>query len=485
MIYEILNLPYNRIRRLLVQKEITPIDILRTFLKRAYKVNLLYNSYREIIEQSSFFQAILSQKRIINNRPLKLDSMIISVKDNICTRGISTTSCSKILKKFIPSYDSIIVKILLRNGVIILGKTNMDEFAIGAMSINSYFGSVVNPFHSSNLLKDLIIGGSSGGSACSVVYDSCVLALASDTGGSIRLPSSFSCLIGFKPTYGRISRNGIISFSNSLDQVGMLGKDLIDMSFVSECIVCNDLKDIKCKNILSYNYINNFKKSSNGFRIAIFTKYQKNYIHHEQTLFLVKLKKFLKISNCSCSEVFFPFTNYVLGVYYITTSLESASNFFFYDGIKYGANIKREDDFFKIILNKIRSESLGVEIKKRLFLGASLLSEKKFTNIYKKSLSIKKLITDFFQNVFLQFDIIITTSAFQLPFCYKKNKSLNKFCDNDVFNVIFNLVGLPCVFLPIASDKNNLPLGLQIVSNYYCEHKLFQFTQIIKQQLFS
>ena len=479
MSQELISLPYYKVQKLLVDKDISAVELIQSYIEIAKEANVKYNAYREITEEYALNQAKESQKRLDNGQAMKIEVMPIGVKDNYCTKGVLTTACSKMLENFVPPYESTVTSKLFANGGIMIGKTNMDEFAMGSSNTNSYFGDVINPYKANDSDKNLVAGGSSGGSAAAVAANTCLGALGSDTGGSVRLPAAFTGTVGIKPTYGRCSRYGIIAFASSLDQAGVFANNITDAALILESISGFDENDSTSKDKALPNLIDSIGKSIKGMKVGIPKEYQKDNINPEIKSYLEKAKKWFLDAGAELVNISLPHTDYALATYYIITSAEASSNLARYDGVRYGVRIEKEGDNFQDMIKRTRGECFGEEVKRRIISGTYVLSASHFGDYYQKAQKIRRLIANDFINAFEKVDVILTPTSSNPAFAIGEKTNPIDMYNNDLFTVPASLAGLPCMSIPVGFSKNKLPLGLQLISKSYDEENLFRFANIM------
>jgi len=406
----------------------------------------------------------------------KLTSIPVSIKDNICTEGFNTECCSKILTGFKPPYDATVVKKLKAAGAIILPmKTNMDEFAFGSSTENSAFGPTRNPWN-----LDCVPGGSSGGSAAVIAADEAILALGSDTGGSIRQPASFCGVVGLKPTYGRVSRYGLIAFASSLDQIGPLTKDVEDNTLLLNVISGHDPLDSTSLDLPVPDYTKALGKDIKGLKIAIPREYFISGIDPEVKTCIEEAIKQLKQLGAVVKEVSLPHTKYAVPVYYIIATAEASSNLARFDAVQYGLRVKAANliDTYK----KTRDQGFGDEAKRRIILGTFALSHGYYDAYYSRALKVRTLIKNDFDDVFKVFDCIVAptapTTAFKIG--EKANDPLQMYL-SDIFTISANLAGIPAISIPCGFTKKELPVGLQIFAKPFGEETIFQVSYAYEQ----
>ncbi len=407
------------------------------------------------------------QKFLKNENVGILEGIPIGMKDLFCTNGVRTTAGSKILENFIPFYESTVSQNLWDNGAIMLGKTNMDEFAMGSANTTSYFGNVINPV-SKNKNEALVPGGSSGGSAAAVASNQCFAATGSDTGGSIRQPASFCGLVGLKPTYGRCSRFGMVAFASSLDQAGPITKTVSDAALMLQAMSSYDKKDSTSskKNIPDFTSYKNFDLK--GKKIGLPKEYLLEGLNQEIKDKSDECIKIFKDSGLEMVDISLPHTKYALPTYYIIAPAEASANLARYDGVRYGLREKSEnlDDLYQIT----RASGFGDEVKRRLIIGTYVLSAGYYDAYYLKALKVRQLIADDFKKAFEKCDLIFTptTPNVAFPIGEKQSDPLEMYL-NDVLTVPASLAGLPAISVPAGKNKNELPIGMQIIGKPFEE----------------
>lgn len=449
--------------------EITIPQVIQAQLEAIFKREEKYHCYIQVMEEEAMKQAELVQKEIKQgkyaNSPLV--GVPIAVKDNICTKGIKTTCGSKMLSEFIPPYEATVIEKIKAAGMILIGKTNMDEFAMGSTTETSYFGVTKNPWNIEH-----VPGGSSGGSAAAVAAEETVLALGSDTGGSIRQPSAFCGVIGLKPTYGRVSRYGLIAYASSFDQIGPIARNVSDCAALFDVILGEDKKDSTYISI--QNETKNISTDSiKGMKIGILKGYLDSDLDNEVKQSILDAIQVFKEKGASFSEFELEAIPYAIPAYYVIASAEASSNLSRYDGVKYGY---RSADFegLEELYCHTRSEGFGDEAKRRIMIGSFVLSSGYYDAYYKKALKVKALIKQSFDKAFEQFDLILTpTAPTTAP---KLGESLIdplKMYLGDSYTVSVNLAGLPAIAIPCGNDSKGLPIGLQLIGKPFEEKTLF------------
>ena len=420
-------------------------------------------------DEDKIYEQVKEIEKLPNEKRLK--GIPIAVKDLFCTKNMPTTAASKILENFNPTYESFVTQKLIDQGSIFVGKTNLDEFAMGSATNTSYFGNTINPLSEKN--KPLAPGGSSGGSAAAVAADLCLGATGTDTGGSIRQPASFCGVVGVKPTYGLCSRWGIAAFASSLDQAGVFSKNVKDASILLEEIVGHDTRDSTSAKIRSSNFSNNLNDSMEGKIIGIPKEYTVDGISDEINEMWEKAIKYIEQKGAKIKYISLPHTKYALPAYYIIAPAEASSNLARYDGVKYGfraEDAQNLDEMYELT----RSEGFGKEVKRRILIGTYVLSAGYYDAYYLKAQKVRKLISNDFVEAFSNCDLILTpttpNSAFPLN---EKQDDPIKMYLNDVFTVPASLAGIPGISIPYGNDKNGLPLGIQLLGRHFNEQEIF------------
>ena len=432
-------------------------------------------------------QAKASDARIANGTARDLEGIPLAFKDLFCTKNIRTTSASKMLENFIPTYESTVTQKLLDAGAVCLGKLNMDEFAMGSANTTSYFGQAINPYKKNGSDEDLVPGGSSGGSAAAVAADLCLGATGSDTGGSIRQPASFTNTVGIKPTYGRCSRYGMVAFASSLDQAGIFAKNIYDAALLQRVICGFDSKDSTSidKEVPQFEQLLN--SDIKGKKIGIPKEYNIDGTPAEITQLWEDGKKLLEKHGAEIVEISLPHTEYAPAVYYIISSAECSSNLSRFDGVRFGHRTKEEDLSLDEMYTKSRAEGFGEEVKRRILTGTYVLSAGYFDAYYIKAQKIRNLILQDFKKAFETVDAILTPVTPSAAFSVKESKELGKTDPvkmylNDVFTIPASLAGLPGISVPAGFNKDGLPLGLQIITKHFDEETMFNVALKIEEE---
>lgn len=462
----------------LKSKQFSATEVAKAYIK-SMEDNRRYNAYVLETPDVALEQAKISEAKYQNGTQGALEGIPLGIKDLFCTKGIRTTACSHILEGFVPQYESTVTSKLLEAGACVLGKLNMDEFAMGGSNETSYFGPVVNPWSKD---KDLVAGGSSGGSAAAVAANMCAAATGTDTGGSIRQPSAFCGVTGIKPTYGRCSRYGIIAFASSLDQAGPIAKDVRDAAILLKAMSGYDAKDSTSANVSVPDFEAFLNQDIRGLKIGIPAEYRPDGLNEEIAAYWDKGVEMLKERGAEIVDISLPHAKYALAAYYIIAPAEASSNLARYDGIRYGLRVPGQhlDDLY---INT-RTEGFGAEVKRRIMIGTYVLSAGYYDAYYLKAQKIRQLIRQDFVKAFEKCDAILTptapTAAFPIGDKSMLENPINMYL-NDVFTVSVNLAGLPGLSLPIGLSKAGLPLGLQVIGKAFDEATIFKVASALEK----
>lgn len=433
------------------------------------------NAFLEVFESSALAQALVIDEKIKAGTEGKLAGVIVGLKDNICYKGHKVSASSKILEGFESLYSATVVERLIAEDAIIIGRLNCDEFAMGSSNENSAFGNVLNPLNNS-----CVPGGSSGGAAAAVAAGLCHVSLGSDTGGSIRQPASFTGTVGLKPTYGRVSRYGLIAYASSFDQIGPITKTVQDAALVLEVISGKDKHDNTCSSekVESYSsQINEIKK----YKIAYIKEcVEAEGIDSEVKQIILNQIETLKSLGHSVEAISFPYLDYLVPTYYVLTTAEASSNLSRFSGIHYGHRTQITSDL-ENTYKKSRSEGFGKEVKRRIMLGTFVLSSGYYDAYYSKGQKVRRIIHEKTKDIFKTFDFILTPSTPGTAFEFGKNSADPiKMYLEDIFTVQANIAGIPAISVPCGNHSNGLPVGLQLMCNYFEESKLLNLASKIK-----
>lgn len=462
---------------MLKDKEITSVELTQSVLDRIDEIDGKVGGYITVVAESAMEQAKAADAKIASGEEVAdLCGIPASVKDNICTKGIATTCASKMLENFVPPYDAFVSDRIKQAGGVIIGKTNMDEFAMGASNETSYFGSARNPYNT-----DKIPGGSSGGSAAVVAADEAIFALGSDTGGSIRQPASFCSIVGLKPTYGLVSRYGLVAFASSLDQIGPMTKDVTDCAIVLNAIAGHDSMDSTSANIKLPDYKKALVSDVKGLKIGVPTEYLGDGISEDvKKAILAAVKKYEEMG--ATVEYFnLPMTDYAVSAYYIISSAEASSNLARFDGIKYGHRAASFEDLNDLYAAS-RSEGFGSEVKRRIMLGTYVLSSGYYDAYYKKAQQVRTLIKNSFDRAFEKYDVILSPTTTETAFDIGgKIEDPVQMYLNDIYTVSVNIAGLPAIVVPGGFDKGGMPIGVQLIGKPFDESTLIRSAYTFEQ----
>lgn len=463
------------LRRLLDKEEITPTDILDDIYRQIDRYEDKVRSYITITKDHSYKMAENAEQEIRAGRISHLTGIAFAIKDNICTKGILTTCASKMLYNFIPPYESTVTEKLREQKYVLVGKTNLDEFAMGSSTENSGFHTTKNPWN-----LQCVPGGSSGGSAAAVAADECIAALGSDTGGSIRQPAALCGVVGLKPTYGLVSRYGLIAFASSLDQIGPITKDVTDSAIILGVIAGKDPSDSTSAPVKIPDYLGALGKDIKGLKIGIPKEYFIEGMDKEVNDLVRDAIKKLESLGAVPVEVSLPHTPHAVAAYYIIATSEASSNLSRYDGVKYGFRAGGKD-LLEMYMNT-RAQGFGEEVKRRIMLGTYALSAGYYDAYYKKAQQVRTLIKQDFERAFEKIDAIVTptspTTAFKIG--EKTTDPLQMYL-TDIFTISVNLAGVPAVSIPCGFTQDNLPVGLQIIGKNFDEETILKTAYAYEQ----
>jgi len=468
-------LDYSATRPLLERGELTAEEATQFYLRRIDDGKAL-NAFISVFPEAALAQARDVDQRLRQGRAGKLAGMVIAVKDNIALRGRPVTCGSRILETYISPYDATVVQRLRAEDAIFIGKTNMDEFAMGSSTENSYFGPARNPYD-----PERVPGGSSGGSAVAVAAALVPTALGSDTGGSIRQPAALCGVVGLKPTYGRVSRFGLVAFASSLDQIGPITRSVADCALLLEVISGHDPRDSTSANVPVPEYRPYLNGQIKGLRVGLPREYFAEGLNPEVRDGITKAVQELQGAGATLEDISLPHTDYAIATYYIVATAEASSNLARYDGARYGYRAP-EAKTLEEMYTKSRSQGFGTEVKRRIMLGTFVLSAGYYEAYYGKALKVRTLIKRDFDRAFEKCDVLITptspTTAFKLG--EKIEDPLTMYL-SDIYTVSVNLAGLPGISVPCGVDSKGLPIGLQIVAKPFDEGKVLQVASFLEK----
>ncbi len=467
---DVTSLSLRDMRRMLDNKEISAKELTSEYIDRIKKYDGKIESYITVCEEKALNDAENAQKKIDSNEASQLCGIPIAIKDNICTEGVRTTASSKMLGNFIPPYNATVMEKLNEHNIVMLGKTSLDEFAMGGSTQTSAFAKTKNPFDVSR-----VPGGSSGGSAACVSASLCAASLGSDTGGSIRQPASFCGVTGLKPTYGRVSRYGLIAFASSLDQIGPVAKNAHDCGIILNAIAGYDRHDGTVSKNPVTDVTAKIGQSLKGIKVAVPKEFYAEGIDSEVRDTVLKAVDFYKSQGAEIIECSMPSLKYAVSAYYLISSAEASSNLSRYDGIKYGHRSEIGENFNELISNS-RSEGFGDEVKRRILLGNYALSSGYYDAYYGKALALKQKISAEYADIFEKCDVIVTPTAPSVAYGINENISDPvKMYQADICTVTANIASLPAISTTCGYSKDNgMPIGMSIIGRKFDEASIIQ-----------
>ena len=474
---ELYSLTLHEVAEKIRNKEVTIKEVLDSVYSRIDNKEKSVDAYLSFCKDAAYKRAEELQSKLENGENIGfLGGVPIAIKDNICIKNVKATCASKMLENFVSPYDASVIKRLNDEGAIIIGKTNMDEFAMGSSTATSYFKKTKNPWD-----LERVPGGSSGGSAAAVSSDMAFASLGSDTGGSIRQPASFCSVVGMKPTYGLVSRFGLIAFASSLDQIGPFTKDVEDMAIMLNAIVGHDKMDTTSVNLEKKDYTKFLDKDVSNMVIGIPTDVINGLKNEEVIKAYMDAIEVYKQMGAKTKEISLEYMKYSLATYYIIATAEASSNLGRYDGIKYGYRTEKYSDLLDIYKNS-RTEGFGEEVKRRIMLGTYVLSSGYYDAYYKKAQKVRTLIINDFRKAFENVDVIAMPTAPNTAFKFgeKVSSPVDMYME-DILTVPVNIAGLPGISIPAGFDSNGLPIGLQLISNAFEEEKIIHAAYAFEQ----
>ena len=475
----ITELTVHDLQQKLKSKELTIAEILESYCNRINEKEPEVEAFVTTYLEEAKAEAQKIQEKIDNGEDLgEYAGIPIGIKDNLCMKGTKTTCSSKMLENFVSPYDATVIEKLKDENIISLGKLNMDEFAMGSSTESSYFKKTKNPW---NLNK--VPGGSSGGSAAAVAANMVPWALGSDTGGSIRQPASLCGVVGLKPTYGLVSRFGLIAFASSLDQIGPITKDVRDSAMLLSLIAGHDEKDTTSEEIEKKDYTKALKNDVKGLKIGVPKEFFGEGINEEVKKELTKAIETYKELGAEVEEFSLDVAKYALATYYIIACAEASSNLGRFDGIRYGYRTPEYSNL-KEIYKKSRSEGFGEEVKRRIILGTYVLSSGYYDAYYKKAQQVRTLVSNEFSKAFEKYDVILTPTSPVTAFNIgeKSNNPLEMYLA-DICTVSVNIAGVPAISIPCGVDSNGLPIGMQLIGNKFEEEKILNAAYTFEQKV--
>ncbi|GGB67059.1 Asp-tRNA(Asn)/Glu-tRNA(Gln) amidotransferase subunit GatA [Fictibacillus barbaricus] len=472
----ILDKKISELHQLLHTKELSVTDIVDATFDRIHQVDGKVRAFLTLNEEFSRIKAKQLDEKLVSgaDRGL-LFGMPIGIKDNIVTKGIRTTCASRILENFEPIYDATVVERLNNADTITIGKLNMDEFAMGSSNENSGFHPTHNPWDLS-----CVPGGSSGASAASVSAGEVLFSLGSDTGGSIRQPAAFCGVVGLKPTYGLVSRYGLVAFASSLDQIGPITRTVEDNAYLLQAIAGNDPMDSTSAKVDIPDYLASFTGDVNGLKIAVPKEYLGEGVQPDVKERVMEALKVLEGLGATWEEVSLPHSRYALATYYLLSSSEASANLSRFDGVRYGLRSDNSDNLIEMY-KQSRSEGFGEEVKRRIMLGTFALSSGYYDAYYKKAQKVRTLIKEDFTNIFEKYDVIIGPTAPSASFkCGSMTKDPLTMYMNDILTIPVNLAGVPAISVPCGLS-DGLPIGLQIIGKHFDESTIYRVAHAFEQ----
>ncbi len=480
---ELIRLSLAAARKGLEEREISARELTDAYLAAIEAANPQLNAYVVVTPEQARDMAQASDERLVKGEGGPLEGIPLGIKDLFATKGVHTQAASHVLDSFKPNYESTVTSNLWRDGAVMLGKLNMDEFAMGSSNETSYYGPVISPWRAQGSNQDLVPGGSSGGSAAAVSAWLCAGATATDTGGSIRQPAAFTGTVGIKPTYGRCSRWGVVAFASSLDQAGPIARTVEDAALLMRSMSGFDPKDSTSADLPVPDFAAAVERGVRGLTIGVPAEYRMDGMPEEIELLWQQGLEWLKAEGASIKHISLPHTKYALPAYYIVAPAEASSNLARYDGVKYGLRVTGRDITDQYELS--RAEGFGREVKRRIMIGTYVLSAGYFDAYYVKAQEVRTLIKRDFEQVFNEgVDAILTpatpSSAFGVGDQDMKADPVKMYL-NDVFTVTVNMAGLPGIAVPAGKDAKGLPLGLQMIGRPFDEETLFAAGRVIER----
>jgi aspartyl-tRNA(Asn)/glutamyl-tRNA(Gln) amidotransferase subunit A len=476
---ELIQTSFKQLNDAIRNKKVSAVEVTKYFMARAEKLNPQLNAYIAFNPAALEDAAAIDSKIQKNEEVGPLAGVTFGIKDLLCTRNLRTTAGSKILSNFIPPYDATVVAKLKNAGAIVLGKMNLDEFAMGSSNETSFYGTCKNPWN-----PEYVPGGSSGGSAAAQAARLAMGTIGTDTGGSIRQPSNFCGIVGIKPTYGRVSRYGIVAYASSLDQAGPMVSSVEDAAITLEVICGHDPKDATTSQQAVPQFSKNLNGNMKGVRVGLLKEYQSGEIHPDTQQTYQHAISELKKAGAEVIEVSVPLTELAVPMYYLIAASEASSNLARYDGVKYGYRSEFKDlaslsleDFY----SQTRGEGFGKEVKRRIMLGTYCLSSGYYDAYYNKACQVRRLLREQYLDVFKKCDVLLspvtTTPAFKIG---EKSSDPLKMYLNDIFTTSTNLAGLPGMSVPFGLSKDGLPIGVQLTATHFNEQAILNVASALE-----
>ena len=466
----------------LKKKEITSVELTKAHIEQVEKTERLNNFVTKTFDQA-LKEAKLSDENIAAGKERKLEGIPMGIKDLFCTEGVRTTSCSKMLENFISPYESSVTANIKAQGIVSLGKMNMDDSAMGSLNDTSYFGQAINPWKAENDDSDRVPGGSSGGSASVVASFGAMAALGSDTGGSVRQPASFTGTVGVKPTYGRCSRYGMIAFASSLDQAGLFTRSVKDSAIILENMMGFDPKDSTSLDLPVPELVSAAYQSVKGMKIGVpMDLMEMEGVSDELRAIWNESIEKLKSEGMEVVNIKLPYMKYGLPAYYVIAPSEASSNLSRYDGVRYTHRVEKDNMSLDEMYELTRSEGFGTEVQRRIMIGTALLSSGFYDAYYSKAQKVRRLIFNDFASSFEQVDAILlpTSPTAALKVGQKFTNPVDVYM-NDIFTIPASMAGLPCISVPAAMTKEGLPIGMQLITKTCDEYGLIRVAAALER----
>ena len=473
---ELKDMKLRDMRKALDSKDISAKELAESYLDRIKKYDGEIKSYITVTEELAYEQAEKAQEIIDKGEAKALTGIPVAIKDNICTQGVRTTCASRILENFIPPYDATVMEKLNSQNIVMLGKTSMDEFAMGGSTQTSAFAKTVNPYN-----KGCVPGGSSGGSAAAVSARLAPVALGTDTGGSIRQPASFCGITGIKPTYSRVSRFGLVAFASSLDQIGTMALSAEDCGILLNAICGFDMHDGTSSREAVPDFTAKIGENMKGVKIALPKEYFAEGIDDEVRKCVLAAAEQYRAMGAELIECSMPSLKYAVSCYYLLACAEAASNLSRYDGIKYGHRTERQCDSYEELIVRSRSEGFGDEVKRRILLGNYCLSSGYYDAYYRKALALRQLVRKEYNDIFEKCDMILTPTAPTVAYSPEKTADPVSMYQADICTVTVNIAGLPAISTTCGYDKNGMPIGMSLIGKKFAEQDIIKAASAFEQ----
>lgn len=466
----------SKLRQMLDEKKISSVELTEQYLDKIKANNDKFGAYITVCPDEAIAMAKSADEKIAKGEATLLTGIPMAIKDNICTKGIKTTCGSKMLESYIPPYNATVMEKLIKDGAVTLGKTSMDEFAMGGSSQTCYYNKPKNPFDT-----DRVPGGSSGGSAVAVSSGMAPVSLGSDTGGSIRQPAAFCGITGMKPTYGSVSRFGLVAFGSSLDQIGPFANSAVDCGIILNAISGRDIHDHTSRDKkIDFNAL--VGKDIKGMKIGIPKEFFGDGIDEEVKTSVMAVADFYKANGAELIEVSMPTLKYAVSAYYLLACAEASSNLSRYDGVKYGYRTENPLSYDELV-KKTRSEGFGDEVKRRILLGTYALSSGYYDAYYKKAMAVRQQFRREQADIFKQCDVMLTPTAPTVAYgCNENIDDPVKMYLADICTVTANIVGIPAISVPCGYNKDGMPIGFSISANHFDDAKAIQFADLFEKQ---